>query len=85
MFPSLRLSPTKTEEITDGILATVEIIRNQITGEGVYLLTLNYNDVLISLAINEMDLEGEPQPGRRFKGNIWLQGRTILPRGDKEQ
>ena len=61
------------------------IIRNQITGEGVYLLTLNYNDVLINLAINEMDLEGEPQPGRRFKGNIWLQGRIILPRADKEQ
>ncbi|MBQ5919110.1 MAG: DUF3881 family protein [Lachnospiraceae bacterium] len=63
-------------------IATVEIIRNQITGEGVYLLTLNYNDVLINLAINEMDLEGEPQPGRRFKGNIWLQGRIILPRGE---
>lgn len=60
-------------------ITAVEKIQNEITGENVYLLTLNYNDVLISLAINEMDLEGEPQVGRRFKGNLWLQGRIIFP------
>lgn len=60
-------------------IAGVERIENEITGEKIYLLTLNYNDVLISLAINEMDLEGEPQVGRRFKGNMWLQGRIVFP------
>lgn len=60
-------------------IAGVEKIENEITGEKVYLLILNYNDVLLNLAINEMDLEGEPKPGRRFKGNIWLQGRIVLP------
>ncbi len=57
----------------------VEPVENAITGEKIYMMTLNYNDVLITLAINEMDLQGEPLPGRRFKGNIWLQGRIILP------
>ena len=65
-------------------IAAVNMTKNEVTGENVYLLTLNYNDVLINLAINEADLEGEPQPGRRFKGIIWLQGRIILPRMDKE-
>lgn len=54
-------------------------IENAITGEKVHILTLNYNDVLITLAINDMDLQGEPLAGRRFKGNIWLQGRIVLP------
>ena len=60
-------------------ITAVEKVENEVTGEKVYMLTLNYNDVLINLAINEMDLEGEPQAGRRFKGNIWLQGRIVLP------
>lgn len=60
-------------------IVAVEQIENKITGEKVYILTINYNDVLITLAINAMDLNGEPQAGRRFKGVIWLQGRIILP------
>lgn len=66
-------------------IATVNMTKNEITGENVYLITLNYNDVLINLAINEADLEGEPQPGRRFKGTIWLQGRIILPRMEEKK
>ena len=66
-------------------IATVDVTKNEITGENVYLITLNYNDVLINLAINEADLEGEPQPGRRFKGTIWLQGRIILPRMEEKK
>jgi len=60
-------------------IAAVEKIANDITGEQIYMLTLNYNDVLFNVAINQMDLEGEPQPGRRFKGTLWLQGRIVLP------
>ncbi|MBQ9512087.1 MAG: DUF3881 family protein, partial [Lachnospiraceae bacterium] len=26
------------------------------------------------LCVNTQDLTGEPKKGRRFKGNIWLQG-----------
>ena len=60
-------------------IVAVQPVENNVTGEKIYILTLNYNDVLITLAINEMDLQGEPLAGRRFKGNIWLQGRIILP------
>ncbi len=56
---------------------------NSVTGEQIHILTLNYNDVLITLAINDFDLQGEPQVGRRFKGNIWLQGRIVLPTSAK--
>ncbi|GEM_PF-6585025 len=58
-----------------GDILKVERIRNEITGEMIYDLTLSANDMIIHVAINEADLEGEPMPGRRFKGRIWLQGR----------
>jgi hypothetical protein len=32
------------------------------------------NDILFSVCINQKDLLGEPEVGRRFKGNIWMQG-----------
>jgi hypothetical protein len=30
--------------------------------------------MLIDMCINSEDLLGEPAAGRRFRGNIWLQG-----------
>ena len=76
----LKLTRDQASELLESIPPErIEKIENEITGEKIYLLILNYNDVLLNLAINEMDLEGEPKPGRRFKGNIWLQGRIVLP------
>lgn len=49
---------------------------NSKTKENIYILTLNYNGVIIETAINKKDLTGEPLAGRRFKGTIWLQGRV---------
>lgn len=49
---------------------------NTKTKEDIYLLTLNYNGIVIETAINKKDLTGEPLAGRRFKGIIWLQGRV---------
>ncbi len=46
------------------------------TKETIFLLTLNYNGILMETAINKKDLTGEPLAGRRFKGTIWLQGRV---------
>ena len=60
-------------------IVNVEKVENTVTGEHVHILTLNYNELMITLAINEFDLQGEPLVGRRFKGNIMLQGRIILP------
>lgn len=47
---------------------------NQQTKETVVLLDLLCNDLSFSVCINEKDLLGEPELGRRFKGNIWMQG-----------
>lgn len=47
---------------------------NSITDEEIYILTLECNDIFFDVAINSYDLVGEPAIGRRFKGQIWLQG-----------
>lgn len=48
--------------------------KNMITGENIILLSVNSKDILYEICINEKDLVGEPQVGRRFKGKIWMQG-----------
>ena len=48
--------------------------KNMITGENMVLLSVNAKDILFEICINEKDLIGEPQVGRRFKGKIWMQG-----------
>ena len=35
---------------------------------------LERNDVEFDVCINAKDLLGLPEVGRRFKGNIWMQG-----------
>jgi len=47
---------------------------NMYTNEKIYILTISCNDIIIEVAINEQDIQGEPAVGRRFKGDIWLQG-----------
>ncbi len=49
-------------------------VQNYMTNETIYQLTLECNDLIFDICINEKDLLGEPKEGRRFKGNIWLQG-----------
>ncbi len=49
-------------------------VRNEITGEYIYKLSLMCNQVDIDVCINESDLTGTPEIGRRFKGIVWLQG-----------
>ena len=47
---------------------------NHYSGEQIYFLTVDCNDIYINIAINREDLIGEPSVGMRFKGSIWLQG-----------
>ena len=51
---------------------------NQITGEVVYDLTLECSDVIFHVGIARRDLLGEPMIGRRFKGQIWMQGVAVF-------
>lgn len=61
-------------EITDYSMTT-----NKLTGEKVYLMEISCNDLQFDVCINSMDLYGEPQVGRRFKGVIWMQGYINYP------
>ena len=61
-----------------GTILDVRHVQNLITGERVILMNISCNDYKIRLAINEMDLIGEPEKGRRFRGDIWLQGLMLL-------
>ena len=61
-------------EITD-----MKLVTNGLTGEKVHILTLCCNDLNLEVAINSIDLLGEPAVGRRFKGSVWLQGQVNFP------
>lgn len=66
------------------MLGEIESVRtetNSYTGEEIYILGLNCNDLTFDVCINKIDLYGEPKVGRRFKGVIWLQGRINFPEG----
>lgn len=49
---------------------------NKITMEKMYDLVIECNDMIFNVIINQDDLYGEPAVGRRFKGNVWLQGKV---------
>lgn len=57
-----------------GNILEVEEISNYVTGEILYGLKVDCNDMVFMVTINKEDLLGEPVAGRRFKGNIWMQG-----------
>ena len=54
-------------------------VKNQITGEEVYVLTISCNELTFDVCINIIDMFGEPKPGRRFKGTVWMQGYINFP------
>lgn len=57
-----------------GEILNVYYIDNVLTKEKLCIMTIDTNDLVYDICINERDLLGEPQVGRRFKGTIWLQG-----------
>ncbi len=57
-----------------GTIIDLDVLKNEITEEEMYNLSISCNDVIFQVIINKSDLYGEPLVGRRFKGNIWLQG-----------
>ena len=57
-----------------GDILDCEEVYNQLTGERLYQMLVDCNDLVIDLCINAEDLLGEPAVGRRFRGTIWLQG-----------
>jgi hypothetical protein len=57
-----------------GNIIGVELKKNRFTEEETYCLKLDCNDLIFTVAINKQDLLGEPMVGRRFKGQVWMQG-----------
>lgn len=62
-----------------GEILEYSITTNKLTGEQIYLMKISCNDLQFDICINAMDLYGEPQIGRRFKGIIWMQGYINYP------
>ena len=59
-----------------GEILDVKKILNHYTMEAIYIMSVNCNDMIFEICINERDLLGEPAIGRRFKGDIWMQGKV---------
>ena len=69
--------PFGSESDNYSVIATItdcNLIVNNHTKEELYDLQLVCNDLNFRLCINRQDLLGEPVIGRRFKGNLWMQG-----------
>lgn len=52
---------------------------NPMTLEKIYVMLVDFNSLQIRICINYKDLFGEPAVGRRFRGQIWLQGNINFP------
>ena len=61
-----------------GEITNVNYASNTVTGEKIVRLSIITNEIPMEICINEKDLLGEPEIGRRFKGVIWLQGHLCL-------
>ena len=62
-----------------GTIRYIEELPNTLTGEVVFRFIVESNDLQMSIIINRKDLLGDPILGRRFKGDIWLQGHIDFP------
>ncbi len=52
--------------------------KNARTNEEVAHLRVNCNGIHVHVCINKKDLVGQPAIGRRFKGDVWLQGQVVF-------
>lgn len=57
-----------------GEILSVDLRENNKTKEKIYVMSVETNGITMDVCINQKDLLGEPAPGRRFRGIIWLQG-----------
>jgi hypothetical protein len=62
-----------------GEILSCRRVRNPYTLDRIHVLSVRTSGIEFPIAINEKDLYGNPEPGRRFKGVIWLQGIIQFP------
>ena len=65
-----------------GEILKIEKRENSLTKEKIYVLTGECNNLEFDVCINEEDLIGEPEIGRRLKASICLQGRLNFEEAD---
>ena len=58
-----------------GEIRECRMIQNDITKAGIWIMKLDVNGLLFDVCVPSKNLMGEPAVGRRYKGNIWMQGR----------
>lgn len=79
--------PFGSESDNYSIIATIlesNLMVNNKTREEIYDMLLMCNGISFRLCIHKEDLLGEPQVGRRFKGNIWMQGNIAFTQQEKD-
>ena len=69
-----------------GEILDIRKTENWQTGEELYIMNLNVNELKFDVCVPRANIVGEPAVGRRFKGNIWLQlEEDITARSGKRQ
>lgn len=59
-----------------GEIMALDIIKNEYSKENIYIMRLEVNELTFDICIPAKDVMGEPAKGRRFKADMWLQGRV---------
>ncbi|MDO5132131.1 MAG: DUF3881 family protein [Eubacteriales bacterium] len=62
-----------------GEILSCRQVRNPYTLDRIHILSIRCSGIDFTVGINDRDLYGHPEPGRRFKGVIWLQGIIQFP------
>lgn len=58
-----------------GEILDMDLVINEVTREKIMILTLDVNEMIFDVCIPKANILGEPAVGRRFRTNIWLQGK----------
>ncbi len=58
-----------------GEILELQRISNDYSKEEIYVMRLDVNELVFDICVPVKKVIGDPAVGRRFKGNMWLQGR----------
>lgn len=58
-----------------GEILDIDTVENKVTKEIIYVFMLEVNELTFDVCVPQNTVVGEPAVGRRFKANIWLQGK----------
>lgn len=58
-----------------GEILDIDTVENKVTKEIIYVFMLEVNELTFDVCVPKNMVVGEPEVGRRFKANIWLQGK----------